>query len=667
MEAGGETIFRMGLVISICLLCSGGVAQTQAPFVNDSDNINVLGRWSSGDDPSNGAVTDYNGDGYKDLFVPFRTPGRLGAVLSGYSINEYTHSPIFNPQQDNIFDGTGFAAESVGVLFADFNNDGYSDFYAPNINGHHLYKYNPATQKYDDITSTISTPGGFSSTISGSWGDFNGDGWIDLLLLKYGGSTLTGQTYSHEQKLLVNNGGQGFSLQGVAETGINAYIPGIVSALWCDFSGDGYVDLALIEGGYFPGGASKYFKNVYNHGVQGRYMALVETPAMVANYPELSWDGNTAVSMDANNDGALDVAFHSDNALGALLTDTSDPDDYLPFAINASGGTYGSNTPTCWNIGALDYNLDGNMDFLGVRYTNKETAVFVNRPDLPVPFYYGQWVEAFPRSTASSHLDDVGMCLADFSQDGYTDVFLSRSQGGVGNNDFYFTGRPADFNYRDWIGIELFAPGDDPSAGWFCNYDCIGATVTIHAGNHIQAQSVDGGSGRARQADRCLIFGLGDYGPDTIDFIDVSLPNGEEMRFHDLEVNENHKIPVNGVGLVAGSMEFVIEQNSDGTQDWVVNWGTDGLTDATKDRVFFNVREGDSIVAGGYNYGRFADLVGMSTVIKSGSEFDHTVRLEGVVCEPNRFITCILWSGSGSYSQSHQFPDKKVIYCLMSN
>ena len=173
--------------------------------------------------------------------------------------------------------------------------------------------------------------------------------------------------------------------------------------------------------------------------------------------------------------------------------------------------------------------------------------------------------------------------------------------------------------------------------------------------------------GRARQADRSLIFGLGDYGPDTIDFIDVTLPNGNSMQFYDLEVNETHKIPVNGVELVADSMEFTIELNDDDTQDWVVTWRTSGITDSSKDRVFFTVASGDEIVADNYNYGQSADLLGVSSVSKSGSEYIHTVRLDKVTCESDRYIVCLLWSSSGPYTLQHQFPTKKIKYCLVSN
>lgn len=658
-------IGKICLLLSLYLASPEVMAQTQSPFFNDSDNINVLGRWSSVDAPSNAGAIDYNGDGFKDMFISFRGSERGGEVLMGNTIQG--HRPIFHSNVPNIFEGPGINPGCTGIIFADIDNDGYSDFYAPNVGGHQLFKFTPSTGKYEDIASSISTPGGFDSIISGSWGDFNGDGWVDLLLLKYSGTTLTGQTFSSEQRLLVNDNGQGFSLKDVVDTGIDNVTAGIVSALWCDFSGDGYVDLALIEGGGAAGNTTKYFQNVYDLNAMGRRMAFLETPAMNSSYYELTWPGTTAVAADANNDGALDVLFHSTNRFGALLTDTSDPENYLPFTINNSN-EMGSN-PTTWNIGALDFNLDGNMDFIGVRYTNKKTSVFFNSPNQTGPFHLNDWSEEF----SGTGQDDRGLCLADFSDDGYTDVFLSRPQYGLGYNNFYWTGRPQDFLYRDWIGVQLHAPGTNPQPGdlWYCNYDCIGATVTVHAGDHVQAQTVDGGSGRARQGDRALIFGLGDFESETIDFIEVSLPNGQHMQFFDLAVNETHKIPVNGVELVTGSMGFVIEQNEDNTQDWIVTWSTDGITDSSKDRVIFAVGNGDAIETfengNVISHGPSVDLMGVGTVAQAGSQYSHTVRLDNVICEGNRKIYCQLWSSSGAFTIDHVFPSKKTQYCLMSN
>ena len=143
------------------------------------------------------------------------------------------------------------------------------------------------------------------------------------------------------------------------------------------------------------------------------------------------------------------------------------------------------------------------------------------------------------------------------------------------------------------------------------------------------------------------------------------------MRFYDLEINETHKIPVNGVELVSGSMSFEIEHNEDDTQDWIVTWRTDGITDSSQDKVLFGVTSGDEIETlenlAPVSHGQSLSLIGVSSVVRSGSDYVHTVRLDDVICEPNRLIYCLLWSSSGSYTLQHQFPIKKILYCVVSN
>jgi hypothetical protein len=117
-----------------------------------------VNRWSSADDPSNGAVTDYNGDGFKDLFIPFRGTTRIGEVLKGQSIQG--HRPIFNSFEPDIFGTDRIDPGCTGIVFADFNNDGYSDFYAPNVGGHQLFKFNPVQNSQKTVEVLRLTPPG---------------------------------------------------------------------------------------------------------------------------------------------------------------------------------------------------------------------------------------------------------------------------------------------------------------------------------------------------------------------------------------------------------------------------------------------------------------------------------------------------------------------------
>ena len=224
-------------IVLILFLAVHAAAQ-QSPFVNDSDDVQLNGFWSDVEYPLNAGASDYNQDGYKDLYVTFKeslTNPKNGIVVKGWYI--LGHTPVFHTAMDPLFGaGDEIAPGCEGLLFADFNNDGYRDFYAPNRNGHQLYQYDPDNDVYVDISSTISTPNGFDQTINGAWGDYNADGWVDLLLLKYSGEAITGQPYSSEQRVLINNGGNGWTMAGASVTGIDNSNQYVLSALWTDLS-----------------------------------------------------------------------------------------------------------------------------------------------------------------------------------------------------------------------------------------------------------------------------------------------------------------------------------------------------------------------------------------------------------------------------------------------
>ena len=432
---------------------------------------------------------------------------------------------------------------------------------------------------------------------------------------------------------------------------------------------DGFIDLVEFQCAG-SGQTSRYYKNIYHDILGSRVMQVATTAAMQVVFDKIVHQGLVAAAADANNDGALDVLFHSDANYGAILTDTSNPSEFLPLTIDRTGiGYNGYYPPASWNISTIDYDLNGDMDFAVARYDGlKKSAFFPNDPDQQVMFDY---TTAFEWGQRWGY--DLGICVADFSLDGYADVFLPRAQSQTQTNEFFWTGQPEDFNYRAWVGIDLYAPGLNPDPGdtWYTNYDCIGATVILHADTHVQAQVVDGGCGRANQAEHTLIFGLDDYSGSIVDYIEVVLPNGERMQFVDLAVNETHRIPVNGSELVTSSMDFNIELNADDTQDWVVTWKTNQVTDFSQDKVVFSVASSDEIETmvrwNPVNHGQTVTLTGVGEVTLDGTDYLHEMRLDNVICEGNRTISCDLFSSTGSYTLHHSFPVKKILYCLQSN
>jgi PKD repeat protein len=162
-------------------------------------------------------------------------------------------------------------------------------------------------------------------------GDFNNDGYVDILIAGISNSgTIT--------KVYKNNGNATF-------TDINAGLPGISSGSvnWGDFNNDNYLDI-LITGN----GISSVYKN--NGGTS---FTLISTGLMGLYDSYAAWG-------DYNNDGFLDIILTGSTALNSgdlksVIYKNNGNNTFTDIKANLAGEAYGSAT---W----VDYDKDGDLD-----------------------------------------------------------------------------------------------------------------------------------------------------------------------------------------------------------------------------------------------------------------------------------------------------------------
>jgi len=135
------------------------------------------------------------------------------------------------------------ASMGAGVSVADFDGDGWSDLYVTNSregSKNRLYR-NRQDGSFEEVAERVGLADlnqtGTGVCMGGIWGDYDNDGYEDLLLYKWG-----------RPELFHNDGGKKFTR--VSETaGLPAWC-NANSAVWLDYDRDGRLDFLLA--GYYP-------------------------------------------------------------------------------------------------------------------------------------------------------------------------------------------------------------------------------------------------------------------------------------------------------------------------------------------------------------------------------------------------------------------------------
>ncbi|MGL3822183.1 FG-GAP repeat domain-containing protein [Sphingopyxis sp. R3-92] len=319
--------------------------------------------------------------------------------------------PAFTPVQP----GTFAIAGSLSNSWADFDNDGDPDLAVSLKTGEiRLYRNDAGT--FTNIGPALGLPVTGAEMRGLSWGDFDGDGWIDL----YAGATKT----SEANLLFRNEEGHRFVDQGSPPTA-----PGRSArqSSWVDYDNDGDLDLFA---------ANRAGPNALFRQDAGRF---VRAPAEQAGDDARPTVG--ACWFDYDRDGDLDL-FLANQAGATDALWRNDGDRFVDVAA-ALGMDRPGRAAEEGSVGCAvgDYDNDGQLDLFVASYG--VNILYRNRGD-------GSFENVAPRLGLADDNHAVAAAWGDFDNDGYLDLFLTAYTRTTGQQ------QPANKLYRN-LGGKGFA------------------------------------------------------------------------------------------------------------------------------------------------------------------------------------------------------------------
>jgi len=184
--------------------------------------------------PASVAVADFNGDGNPDAVVA-QSSTALGpaavSLLLGNGNNGFGQ-----PKNIALFSLPG--SQALQVIAADFNHDGKSDIAYRTITDLNRITVQLGNGDGTFKTPTVVTSADFTTVFSTfSIGDFNNDGILDLAVEE-----------TPFIEVLLGNGNGTFTSKGGFLEGTADSFPFFPSLVLADFNGDGFLDVAALDG-----------------------------------------------------------------------------------------------------------------------------------------------------------------------------------------------------------------------------------------------------------------------------------------------------------------------------------------------------------------------------------------------------------------------------------
>ena len=323
------------------------------------------------------ALIDYDRDGYPDIYFT----NAQSVAMAEHGVK--ARSALFHNNHDGTFTdvtdkaGVGYPCWAMGAVVGDYNNDGWPDLLVTCINGVVLYRNN-GDGTFTDVTKASGLGSDSGWATGAAFGDYDKDGWVDLFVSHY----------------------VDFHLSS---------LPAFGSSKSCK-----YLGLDVQCG---PRGLKGAPDNLYHNNGNGTFTDVSKKSGV--DDPEGRY-GLTAVWSDFNNDGNLDLFVANDGEANYLYQGDG-KGDFEDVALT-SGVAANEDGVEQANMGVAlgDYTHTGRMSLLLSHFDVEYAALYRNEGDMN--FTDVSIASGIARGTQG--FVGWGCAFVDFDNDGWQDFFL---------------------------------------------------------------------------------------------------------------------------------------------------------------------------------------------------------------------------------------------------
>jgi hypothetical protein len=473
-------------------------------------------------DGSGVGLIDYDNDGWLDIYL---VNGSTYDAISGKRTPP--HAALFHNNHDGTFTDVAQAAGvtndrwGFGVAIGDYDNDGWPDIFVTNFGKNRLY-HNNHDGTFTDVAEKAGVALGNWSK-GATWGDYDGDGRLDLFVSGYVHYDLDHQPSSEDGSASTAH----CQMRGAPVMCGPRGLPGEADHLFHN-NGDGtFTDVSVKAGVSDPDrfyGFTAIFVDVNNDGKvdllvaddsERNYLYInkgdgtFEDQSLISGFA-YNYDGREIASMglavgDYLNNGRVDVL------------DTDFSDDYKALFRNDGDASFTDVSRQAgfaqtaipfvgWGDGLIDYDNDGWKDLMMINghvYPQVDQhnwgTTYAERPLLFHNDRHGKfdYVPPVKGSGLAVVVPGRGAAFGDLFNNGRIDVVINPVDGPP------VLLKNVNPDHHHWVELKLVGGPESPR-------DAVGATVYLTANGMRQREDIMSGGSYISSNDQRAHFGLGD-------------------------------------------------------------------------------------------------------------------------------------------------------------